>query len=389
MNPTAAASVLSNASSRVNEIDAARLLLPDVSRAQRLRLQRMTWGVINQLCTMVIVLALFMVGLLPLARATEFAFASAAIMLGFYALLRSGLNLRFRDPSMTVPQLLAPVAPALYVMYHVADPQARMVFLLLATGGILFGVFVLDRRGMLQVCGIVVMAYLGLLVALYVWAPERIDPRVEAVVVFAYVSVLVGVTYLGTYIAGLRASLKARNRALEEALAKVEDLATRDPLTRLPNRRSVMDQLARERSRIERRAPEEKQMCVSILDVDYFKRINDTYGHQMGDAVLCYIGEALLRAVRECDFIGRYGGEEFLLILPDTSDSGAVLAAERIRGTIAALQIPDLPDEQITVSQGIADYRPGDDLDSTLKRADDALYSAKSSGRNRIVVAGR
>lgn len=188
-----------------------------VAEAQRLRLQRMAWGFAVQLCTLLVVLGLYGFGMLSLGHALGFVGASLLLAAGLYAMLKSGRNLRLRDPSMTAAQIILPVLPAIYVMYHVTEPQARAAFLLMATGGLLFGMLALDRRRMLCLGGLIVLGYLLVLGALYQWAPQRIDVQVEVIIVFAYAAVLAIVAYLGSFIAGLRRSLRAGNRELGEA----------------------------------------------------------------------------------------------------------------------------------------------------------------------------
>lgn len=356
--------------------------------AQRLRLQRMFWGFANQACTLAIVLGLYGFGMLPGVPVLGFILGTLLIDIGLYATLKSGRNLRLRDPSMTVAQILLPVLPVTYAMYHVADPQARTAFLLMTTGALLFGMFALDRRSMLRLGGVIVLCYLAVLAALYQWAPQRLDLQVEAVVVFAYTAVLAVVSLLGSFIAGLRSTLRRRNGELRDAMAKMEDLVSRDPLTRLPNRRAIMEQLAREHSRFERRRLQQNALAVGVVDVDHFKRINDTWGHQFGDDVLCRIGETLQALIRDGDFIGRFGGEEFLLIIPETTEAAAQASAERLCAAVSALRLPELGDDgRITVSIGMALHRAGEGMETTVKRADDALYRAKAGGRHCVVFA--
>ena len=366
----------------------ARATGASLDGAQKLRFRRMLWGFVNQGCTFVIVLGLYGFGMLPGERAAHFAVASLVINIGLVGALLSGFNLRLREPSMTVPQILLPVLPAIYTMYFVTSPQARMAFLLMAAGGSLFGMFALDRRRMLMLGGVIVLLYLAVVAALYQWAPQRVDLRAEAVIVFAYAAMLAIVAYLGSFIAGLRATLRSRNSDLRAAMARLEDLATRDALTRLPNRRSVMEQLAQEEARFWRRRPGNEALAIGVLDLDHFKRINDTWGHQAGDAVLRSVADALRQEIREGDFAGRFGGEEFIFILPETTPAGMRDSAERIRDAVARLRFNVLgDDEAVTASIGVAMHQPGESIEQTVKRADDALYVAKRGGRDRVVIA--
>lgn len=341
----------------------------------------MLWGLSSQASTWLIIAGVYAFGLLPGQPIIIYFCLVALINLGFFLIVRFDLNLRFKDPSLTAAQIITPMWPAIYIMFFVTDSQARMAFLLMAVGGMLFGTLALSRRAMLDVGALTLVSYLLLLATLHSFAPERVNLHVEAIIVFAYGAVLMIVAYLGSYITGMRKQLKEQNR-------KLADLAARDPLTRLPNRRSLMDQLTEEVARADRRSPEQQDLCISMLDVDHFKHINDTWGHDAGDIVLCKISDVLRESMRQGDFIGRFGGEEFVIIFPESTREAAEHAAERIRAQIGSLRFPGLPENQrVTVSQGVAIYQEGEKITDTLKRADDALYKAKSSGRNLVVIA--
>ena len=169
-----------------------------------------------------------------------------------------------------------------------------------------------------------------------------------------------------------------RNLALAEARAAT------DSLTGLPNRRAVQEALKRMIAQAGRTlAP----MAVLVLDLDHFKQINDTYGHDRGDAVLAAVGDVLAGALRTSDFVGRNGGEEFVALLPDTGADGALEAAEKLRAAIARVTLPGI-DRAVTASVGAAVYpHTAADPESLLRLADRALYAAKAAGRNRAAVA--
>ena len=164
-------------------------------------------------------------------------------------------------------------------------------------------------------------------------------------------------------------------------------LATTDALTGLLNRRAFLDAIERERARSDRHT---FALSVLLLDVDHFKRINDGRGHPAGDAVLQGIAQILLKVGRKSDFVARWGGEEFVLGLPQTSDAGARVAAERARRAVAAEShaAPDGgPPIRVTVSVGVASAGAPWSVDRLVSRADEAMYVAKSRGRNRVEVA--
>jgi two-component system cell cycle response regulator len=175
--------------------------------------------------------------------------------------------------------------------------------------------------------------------------------------------------------AALRAQLLAREEALET-------LAYNDELTGLWNRRFMARRLSAALRGAERH---DHPLSIALVDVDRFKDVNDHHGHAAGDAVLVAVAERIQGAVREEDVTGRWGGEEFLVMLPDEDPSGALTAADRIRAQVG--ETPVLVEHAriaVTVSVGCASRRPGDDADTLLRRADQALYDAKRAGRNAV-----
>lgn len=172
-------------------------------------------------------------------------------------------------------------------------------------------------------------------------------------------------------------------RELSEAL-KVS--ALQDPLTGLDNRRSLMEQLREESERATRK---NQPYGLAILDVDRFKLINDRFGHDAGDKALCAISDAIRKTLREYDVCGRWGGEEFLVLLPETSTEFATQVTERIRSSIEQVQIelPQAESPPITASFALTQYQPGESYSDTINRADALLLEAKALGRNRVVVA--
>ena len=164
---------------------------------------------------------------------------------------------------------------------------------------------------------------------------------------------------------------------------KLEKLANFDSLTGLYNRRSILRKLG-EQLKYARRYREE--LSLIMLDIDHFKKVNDQYGHLTGDEVLAEVATLIRQNIRVVDAAGRYGGEEFIIILPKTDLSSALVIAERIRKTIEATEMKDFEGKVfgITVSQGLSSWKPGEDKHSLISRADDALYGAKENGRNRV-----
>ena len=173
---------------------------------------------------------------------------------------------------------------------------------------------------------------------------------------------------------------------LRQALATINELAIRDELTGIHNRRFLLDLVEKEKERADRHGSE---FCLCLFDIDFFKRINDSYGHAAGDAVLRAFAQAVQGQLRALDAFGRYGGEEFLLLLPETPAASAIALAERARGVVEGLRCLDADRGiTLTVSVGVAAYRLGEKVAHTIVRADQALYLAKSGGRNRVLCHG-
>lgn len=184
----------------------------------------------------------------------------------------------------------------------------------------------------------------------------------------------------------LKSRLKIGQRIIDLE-QRIMRLARTDYLTGLLNRRAFMERLESENSRAQR---ENKPLSLIVMDIDHFKMVNDSYGHQVGDLVLQELAATISRTCRLYDFVGRYGGEEFIICLPGAGQANACLTAERMRTAIenAEMLIPDQDVVvKITASFGVASLQPGDEpnIDRLIKRADDALYKAKRQGRNRVV----
>lgn len=180
----------------------------------------------------------------------------------------------------------------------------------------------------------------------------------------------------------LETKVAARTRELEEKNQALARLAVTDGLTGLFNRVKLDTELEQEFARTRRYAT---PFSVLLLDVDHFKRINDTHGHQAGDRVLIALAAILRQCARATDKVGRWGGEEFLLICPQTELAGARRLAEHQRTTIAAHAFPGIG--HCGASFGVTQYQDGDTVSTLIARADAALYRAKAGGRNRVEVA--
>jgi diguanylate cyclase (GGDEF)-like protein len=184
----------------------------------------------------------------------------------------------------------------------------------------------------------------------------------------------------------IKRSLAIKEMELKAVLAQADEVSHTDALTFLPNRKSIVSDLQREVMFSDRYGT---PLAISMVDIDHFKQINDTYGHLAGDEVLRKLATELRNHIRHPDVIGRYGGEEFLVVLRHSTVGAAAEQAERLSRYVQSLVIPTSESEiRITLSIGLAQYRiHHEDWQSFLSRADAALYQAKRSGRNRWVIA--
>ena len=192
-----------------------------------------------------------------------------------------------------------------------------------------------------------------------------------------------------TRVTSLHRQLNSQKRELERLNFELFKQARRDPLTKLGNRLRLREDLETLRARVERYG---HSYSALLCDVDYFKRYNDTYGHLMGDDVLQKIGEVVMQTFRTGDTSYRYGGEEFLAILPEQTLESAAIAGERLRAAVEELEIPhqDSPYGIVTLSCGLATFTSGEGktTDELLKEADAALYEAKERGKNNVAIHG-
>jgi diguanylate cyclase (GGDEF)-like protein len=186
----------------------------------------------------------------------------------------------------------------------------------------------------------------------------------------------------------------ARTMASEAAMALenarlYEDarrLADRDPLTGFFNHRYLHERLSEE---VVRAVRTRRPLSVVMIDLDDFKVVNDTFGHVYGDGVLVHVAERIRAALRESDVAGRWGGEEFLLLLPGADEEGAAQLADRVRVALAARSIPSVPGLRVTASFGVAEYAGETNAEQLLEAADGALYRAKRAGKDRVERAAR
>ncbi len=304
-------------------------------------------------------------------------------LLAYQLLMATGVTLSLREPSLSLPLILYFTGVFMVSGYYVDEFRLSVVTLFFAA--LLMVSFRLSGKVMIAVAFLASAAYaLMLWVALMDrWVQLSLSVELLQWLVFAMISVSFAVT--GGGVNRLRNTLAEKNRELANAVGKVREMAIRDDLTGLFNRRHLLDILERQRALSDGKGV---PFAVCYVDLDHFKKINDRHGHDWGDRVLRQFSELALSGMRDGDYFGRLGGEEFLLVLPQSDAHGALLVAERLRQRWREQRF----DAQggpatVSLSVGVAAYQDGESVDELLNRADQGLYKAKSSGRDQSQVA--
>jgi len=321
------------------------------------------------------------VGLAQPALAHALILCLAPGLFGFYLVIRSGLSQRLADPALTLPQMV--FAIGVMAAAYVINPPVRGMLLMLVALVLMFAAFTLSPKASRMLGWLAVMVF-GIVMLTTGWlAPQVFDPSVERIhFVFAAV-VLPVVSLLAGDLSAMRSRLKLQKAELQAALARIHKLATRDDLTGLVNRRHMEELAALEQRRAQRSG---QQPCLCLVDIDHFKRINDLHGHAAGDEVLRLFARHAVASLRETDVLARWGGEEFLVLLPDTPPDEARVGFDRLRRLLARDEAwGDQVALRVSFSAGLTQWQAGEALRDALARADHALYAAKSAGRDCLV----
>ncbi len=290
-----------------------------------------------------------------------------------YITFRTGWNKRFKDPSLTLAQMIIGTFWVMVVIYY-AD-RMRSVVLLLYLVVFVFGLFRLRLMQFLFLSVYAVANYAAVILLVLKTHPESINPQIDMLNIVVLATVLPWFSLVGGYITHLRDKVS-------RALTTIERLAIVDDLTQVFNRRQMFKILEHQKALGDRGI---NPFSICILDLDHFKTVNDTYGHEKGDIVLKTVAQEVQKNLRDIDHIARYGGEEFILILTNSGSREAMICAKRIRTTVKELAYDSMPkDFRITVSVGVTKYQPTESIQDAMNRADKALYRAKAGGRDRV-----
>ena len=304
-------------------------------------------------------------------------------VLFFFALVRVSFALRIAPWQLAVMQAL--FAIACNIGAYVVTGPIRGASLMILLVVMVFCTFSLRPRATLGLCATAIGA-----LGLCMWWLSEHDPLHFPVHVermhFAIISCsLVAVTLLTGEMSKLRSGLKQQKQELMAAMGKIRTLATVDELTSLANRRYMNEVLSAEERR---HGVANQPLCIALLDIDFFKSVNDRFGHDGGDSVLRTFAAAARAELRGADVLARWGGEEFLLMLPETEVAVALLVLRRMADRVRKISIAGLDMERdVTFSAGLVQRLGGEPFAETIARADRAMYQAKESGRNKVVTA--
>lgn len=301
----------------------------------------------------------------------------------FTVLSEAGVGDRHTDHYLTVLQISAHMV--LQFVFLVSVPSVGVAFI-----SVLFLIFAFGTLRMTPAQAMLTWALAATGLAAVFLASDLpiglpVATRLQRTAsMLCFVLVIGQCAFLGLFGASLRKILYRRSIELKAAYQHIEELAELDELTGSYNRRCIMRLLDAE---IEKSRQASVPCAIALIDLDWFKRINDVHGHPVGDEVLRTFAITIFANIRPDDRFGRYGGEEFLLLLPGTEGDAAARMLERLRGIVADLDWSAFsPGMRVTISAGVVTLRDSDTADTFLSRADSALYSAKAQGRNRIAT---
>lgn len=353
--------------------------------AQKLRLRRALMAVGAGLANSLVLLVAWYFGyvFLEIKSLVIYYIISSLGYFSFPWLIATKRNLHFADPSLTSWQIGWQISLFVFCMY--VAPGIRELFIINFVLIMFFGVFRYQPRHFLVLSWFLACSYFGVVAAQFFWGTLPLHWQHELITGLVFVLALIFVNLLGAEIVTLRMALKRRNAHLAAVTAKNQQLAITDDLTGLFNRRHLMRILQRQKSLAARGG---YSFSLAFIDLDYFKQVNDTYGHAAGDKALQLVAQSLLNSVRDIDYVARIGGEEFVVVLVQTDYSQALRMAERLRADLQSLTVTvenSATPLTLTASLGVASYHVEDTVNSLLSRADAAAYMAKKCGRNCLV----
>ena len=315
-------------------------------------------------------------------------FANLLLVIGGLGFTALTLTVRLRlDERINLPAIGAVQIGFTFVSQgfgYVYAPDIRGVFFMMAPMALLFSAFLPNARHGKRLGYLAAFIFSVAILTVAGQAESETAARAQYLLLVFALILLPATGMFAGVLGAIRRRAKRQNLELQAALERNRILATIDELTGLPNRRCIDDALERIGADSRRR---NTPFFICMVDLDHFKRINDQHGHSAGDTVLRTFAQAASEAVRVGDMVGRWGGEEFLIVIPDTQLDGALGVIERVRERLAAVPLwQTQPALEVTFSAGLGSPAATESHAAFLSRVDAALYAAKASGRNRTVV---
>jgi len=288
-------------------------ILPKDDRRQIIRIRRFFMAVaVYALCAALAYIS-YLAGFMEWEAIAGFLIMIPIINISLYIFFRTGLNLKMADPSLTAIQMSAAILLVMYGLYFANE--SRGVLLLIYIIILLFGIFRLNTRSFLYLSVFTLLTYGGDIALLHRLRPQGVNFHIEYLQWIVLALVLIAFSTLGGHISSLRQNLSISKSKQAKYIETIHEMAIRDELTGTYNRRHVLELLDFEKNRSSRGGG---IFCLAMLDIDHFKNVNDMYGHLTGDAVLRAVAIIIDKNLRQTDICGRYGGEEFLIVMTQT-----------------------------------------------------------------------
>jgi diguanylate cyclase (GGDEF)-like protein len=351
---------------------------------QRLRLVQCGTAMLLVLGSVLNMQYLVWAGLAPKGPTAWWTLALVGGFVLFFITIRSGQNLRYADPSLTVPQMVFAILCGA-VAYAIAGRGRGGAFPILMVI-FMFSMYSLAPKTVLRTSFFAVAVF-GVTMALMAYRnPAVYEPAVEWGHFIMIAIMVPAIALLAAQLSRLRDRLRRQKKDIALALARIQELATRDELTGLINRRHMLELMEQERQRGVRSG---QSFCIAVIDIDGFREISDRHGQPVVDELLRRFANEALNVIRISDLLSRWEGKEFLLMLSNTRASLGRTSLERLRERIKAMaiEVPGAEAFHMSFSAGVAEHRAGETVADTVQRAEHALLNAKASGASRVLVA--
>ncbi len=368
------------------------------NKKQTIVLQRWSWSILLYIIILILgyVAVSKSIVRLSLLQYSGVVLVIITFQIFFYWAVRSDYYERWKQSSFLFYQILIPFLILIYFLF-IVDDFARSTIVNISLLGALFGIYALERKHFIILALIIIFSFAISNLVDFFRGDLTLSPKSITFQWVITVLIVLFFSFIGDYVSSTRKRLKNHRQILEKqnleliiahrelksALKQMSEKAVRDELTGLYNRHQFSETLYAQISVAQGiGAP----LGLLMIDVDNFKKVNDTYGHLAGDEILKAFSEIPEKCLRKADFIARYGGEEFVVLLPNTDHIKLKEVAERIRTYIGALVFDNIAkDFGVTISIGATHYHSYEKAEQMLDRADKALYQAKKSGRNVLI----